>query len=402
MSTLTAAPTQVQARGRLDDLTVLLVDDEPAVLAGLARLLHGQCIVHTETDPQRALELAPDIPNLGVVVSDMRMPGMDGAAFLSRMRTLVPDAVRVLLTGYADLEAAVSSINDGRIFRLMWKPCGFEELTACLEDAAAQYRLITAERELLEATLRGSVRALVETLSLANPVAFSRAERIQARVTDLVARVKGETDWEIEVAAMLSQLGAVTLPPAVTESLHRGDVLVEAAQQLVDRVPTMSVDLLDDVPRLENVRRTILLADQRFDGRGPVAGDLGGDNIPLGARILRVAIDYDALDARKTPAREAMEHLRRQHGRHDPAILDALERSLTRDGAERPIERVRLADLEIGMVLASDITVEGDVLLCGRGQEVTQRLLDRLENWSHHHRIAEPIDVFHGADAPDS
>ncbi len=179
-------------------------------------------------------------------------------------------------------------------------------------------------------------------------------------------------------------------------------MLVEATQQLVDRVPTMSVDLLDDVPRLENVRRAILLADQRFDGRGPVASDLGGEDIPLGARILRVAIDYDALDARKTPAREAMAHLRGQHGRHDPAVLDALERSLTRDGAEQPIEKVSLANLEIGMVLASDIMVEGDVLLCGRGQEVTQRLLDRLENWSHHHRIVEPIDVFNGADAPDS
>lgn len=396
---MTTAP--IQAPGRLDDVTVLLVDDEPAVLAGLSRLLHGQCIVHTETDPQRALEVAADIPNLGVVVSDMRMPGMDGAAFLSRMRTLVPDAVRVLLTGYADLEAAVSSINDGRIFRLMWKPCGSEELTACLADAAAQYRLITAERELLQATLRGSVRALVETLSLANPVAFSRAERIQARVADLATRITGALDWEVEVAAMLSQLGAVTLPPAVTESLHQGDVLGQATQQLVDRVPTVSVDLLDGIPRLENVRRAILLADQRFDGRGPVAGDLGGEDIPLGARILRVAIDYDALDARRTPAREAMEHLRQQHGRHDPAVLDALERSLTRDGTERPIQRVTLTSLQIGMVLASDIMVEGDVLLCGRGQEVTQRLLDRLANWSHHHRIVEPIDVFHGADAPE-
>lgn len=394
MSTMTAASPQ-RANARLDDLAVLLVDDEPSVLAGLSRLLHGHCIVHTEQDPQRALERVTEIPDLAIVVSDMRMPGMDGATFLSHVRTSVPDAVRILLTGYADLEAAVASINDGRIFRLLWKPCRFEDLMGCLGDAAEQYRLITAERELLEATLRGSIRALVETLSLANPVAFSRAERIQGRVSQLVHRMKGEPDWEIEVAAMLSQLGAVTLPPSVTESLHQGDVLTEATQQLVDRVPTMSVDLLDDVPRLENVRRAILLAEQRFDGRGPVAPDLGGDELPLGARILRVAIDYDALDARGMPARTALAELRSKHGRHDPAVLEALEQLLTRNGEEQAVEQVGLQDLQVGMVLAADIMVEGDVLLCGRGQEVTQRLLDRLENWSEHHRIIEPIMVLH-------
>jgi response regulator RpfG family c-di-GMP phosphodiesterase len=396
----TASIPSSKADAALDKATVLLLDDEPAVVSGLYRLLHGRCITHTATDPKEALAKAAELPDLAVVVSDMRMPGMDGAAFLSEMRKLRPDVVRILLTGYADVDAAVAAINDGRVFRFLWKPCSSEDLHACLRDAVAQHRLITAEKELLEQTLHGSVRALQETLSLANPLAFSRAERIKQRVASILPHLQVEQTWDIEVAAMLSQLGAVTLPPAVTESLHMGDELAPVVQQLVDKVPATSVDLLGDVPRLEEVRRSILFQNQRYDGRGPVSDDVRGSEIPLGARVLHAAADYDTLEARGLRAREAMEQLEGRTGVYDPTVLAALRAAVTVDGEGHAVDKLPLADLRPGMVLAADVTTADGVMLCGRGQEINERLLERLENWAQKQPIAEPIQVLHGVRGP--
>jgi len=139
---------------------VLCVDDEPNVLEGLRRQLCRHFTVATAGGGVAGLEVIERDGPFAVVVSDMRMPGMDGAAFLNRVRERVPDTVRVLLTGRADLDAAVAAVNKGNIFRFLMKPCPSEVLIATLEASAAQYRLVTAERALLEQVLQGSIKAL--------------------------------------------------------------------------------------------------------------------------------------------------------------------------------------------------------------------------------------------------
>ena len=306
----------------------------------------------------------------------------------------VTTAVRRPVDGW--LAGRPAAINDGAIFRFLWKPVEPEDMEVCLRDAVAQHRPVTAERELLEQTLNGSVRALLETLSLANPLAFSRAERIRARVTTILERLGLPEPWEIELAAMLSQLGAVTLPPVVVESLHKGDVLTPHVRRQVERLPTLSADLLADVPRLEEVRRSILFQDQRYDGRGDVTNGMAGEEVPLGARVLRVAVDYDALEARGTRITQAIATLRADRGRYDPAVLEALELAVTTDADAQPVDQIRLDELTSGMVLAADLRAEGDLLLCGRGQEVTDRIVGRVRNWAEHYTIEEPILVHRG------
>ena len=126
-------------------------------------------------------------------MSDMRMPVMDGAAVLAQARSARPDTVRILLTGQADLEDAVAAVNNGNIFRFLLKPCPRPVLVQALSDAVEQHRMITAERELLERTLRGSVAALFDVLSLANPLAFARAVRIQQIVLQLIEAIGART-----------------------------------------------------------------------------------------------------------------------------------------------------------------------------------------------------------------
>src|SRR5919204_6882078 len=158
---------------------ILCVDDEEFILDGLRDTLRRAFEVHTATGASEALAMLRKEPDAyAVVLSDMRMPGMFGSEFLREARTVAPNAVRMLLTGYADVDSAIRAVNDAQLFRFLTKPCEPEQLVRACIAALAQHRLITAERVLLEQTLRGSVNALVEVLALASPAAFGRAGRV--------------------------------------------------------------------------------------------------------------------------------------------------------------------------------------------------------------------------------
>ena len=135
----------------------------------------------TAPGPFEGLEILRKTPGFAVVVSDMRMPVMDGATFLANVRTMAPESVRVLLTGQSDLEAAALAINEGQIFRFLLKPCPPKTLVAAMHASVAQHRLVTAERVLLEETLHGSVKTLSEILAMAYPAAFGRSARARSR-----------------------------------------------------------------------------------------------------------------------------------------------------------------------------------------------------------------------------
>jgi CheY-like chemotaxis protein len=122
---------------------VLLVDDDPRILAGLRRQLHRRYHVHTAQGGEQALEMvAPTGPeSFAVVLSDMRMPVMDGATFLARVRMAAPYATRVLLTGQTDSSAAIRAVNDAQIFRFLTKPCSPEVLDRCLRDAVVRHHV---------------------------------------------------------------------------------------------------------------------------------------------------------------------------------------------------------------------------------------------------------------------
>src|SRR5450755_1001410 len=166
---------------------ILCVDDEPRVTEGLALLLRRDYRVVTAAGGQAALERLLEIGAPAVVVSDMRMPGMDGAALLKIIRRLYPETARILLTGEPGRNAAVSAINEGQIFRFLTKACAPEQVRAAIEAGVAHHRLMTAEKSLLQETLVGCIRALIDVLALTNPVAFGRSNRVKNVAVDVAA-----------------------------------------------------------------------------------------------------------------------------------------------------------------------------------------------------------------------
>jgi response regulator RpfG family c-di-GMP phosphodiesterase len=359
---------------------VLCVDDEPNVLEGLSMHLRRSYEVLTATSGRDALELLRDKPYVAVIISDMRMPNMDGATFLSKARELVPSAVRMLLTGQTELEAAVSAVNDGQIFRFLTKPCPPTTLLRAVEAAGEQHRLLSAERVLLEQTLHGSIQALTDVLALVDPVSFGRANRIKRLVAELCQKLAVEERWHIEVAAMLSQLGHITLPAETVEKLERGTALDTNEKQMLLRVPGVVEQLLGHIPRLEPVRELLAGLLRNQAPRPASAGDVRQQQSRRAASILRAAVDYDVLETRGMRADAALAELRTHSDRYDGVVLEALVK--LREGASAPAvpRLVLLTGLRVGMVFAEDLRSKLGIMLAGRGFEVTDGFLERLRN----------------------
>jgi CheY-like chemotaxis protein len=353
---------------------LLCVDDEPNVLEGLSLHLRRGHEVFTATSGRDGLEILRERPSIQVVISDMRMPNMDGATFLSRARQLAPNSVRILLTGQTELEAAISAINEGQIFRFLTKPCSPPTLLRAVEAALEQHRLINAERELLEQTLHGSIKALTDVLALVDPVSFGRASRVKRLVTELCGSVGLEERWPVEVAAMLSQLGNITLPAETVEKLACGSALDASEQQMVARLPSVTEKLLGNIPRMEPVRELLV---SLFRNHG-VTAEQGARR--KAASVLRLAVDYDTLEASGLGPEQALNELRGRSLRYDSAVFEALTTLRSRRNAPPTGRTVSVAKLHVGMVFAEDVRSTTGILLAARGFEVTEGFIERVRN----------------------
>jgi len=362
---------------------ILFVDDDPKILDAFRRQLRKDFKVDTALGPKQGLAAVRETGPYGVVVSDLRMPEMDGIRFLAGVRERSPDTVRIMLTGYADMDAAISAINDGNIFRFLTKPCPAEILAKTLQAGLEQYRLVTAEKELLRGTLRGSVKVLTDILALVNPEAFGRGERIKRHVVRLANRMGLKNAWRFELGAMLSQIGCVSVPEEVLRKKYSGQELTVEEQQIFGMHPAIAASLLSNIPRLEEVIEMVKGQEDLFSKEKPPS---------VGARLLKTALDYDELDQSGLKKHDAMAALRKRAGWYDPKMLEAFEFVVFEDEGYVPRD-VALGDLKPGMVLAADVRTVGGALLMVKGQEITEATILRLDNFMKTHRIQGPVQI---------
>ena len=158
---------------------ILCVDDEESILKGFQLNLRKGFDLHLAANGKEGLEVFEREGGFALVLSDMRMPEMDGATMLSEIKKRDSEVVTVLLTGHTDFESAMAAVNEGNVFRMLSKPCPPDVLIKVLNDGLAQHDLIKTKRILLDQTLRGSVDALAQALSIAKPLFFGRAQRIR-------------------------------------------------------------------------------------------------------------------------------------------------------------------------------------------------------------------------------
>jgi len=366
---------------------ILVIDDEPNVVAAIKRQLHPAFDVDAVLSGEEGLNHIAANGPFAVVVSDLRMPGMDGIRFLIRVKEVAPETVRILLTGYADMQTAIDSVNEGNVFRFLTKPCPPDTLFRVLQAALDQYRLIVSERELLEKTLSGSIKVLAEVLSMVNPTAFGRATRVRRLARWVGLRLKIDNLWEVEVAALLSQIGCVTVPEPVLHKSFLGHSLSVDEFHMLEAHPQVGHDLLVNIPRLDHVARMIAAQNTRFD--------LSKEALPLGARVLKVVLDYDDMASHNVPWQEALARLQQQWGMYDPAVLKALGDALIQQevGDRYLLKEVAVKDLVLNMIFADDVVSTKGVLVITKGQEVSVPIILRLRNFVSNAVIKEPLRV---------
>jgi CheY-like chemotaxis protein len=370
---------------------ILMVDDEPAVLQGYRRLLHGEFLIETAVGAKEALAAINANGPYAVVVSDMQMPGMNGIEFLSWVKNISPETIRVMLTGQRTMETAISAVNEGHIFRFLAKPCNKETLARTLTAGLEQFRLVMTEKDLLDKTLKASIGVLTEVLSLANPAAFSRAQRLQRYVSHVVSVLKLQHPWRFEVAAMMSQLGCVALDSQTIDAAYAGQPLAAEEQARYDFHPAIGQSLLENIPRMKPIGWMIAHQNQPAS----VDGDLGDREMAdmrVGADILRAALTFDKLLRQGKSRTEAANLIARQHKHLDQKILLALV-ELEPEKQDVVVRTCTIEELSAGMILDQDIRAHTGLLIAAKAQEVTPFLQQRLKNFQAKGAIENTVKV---------
>lgn len=372
---------------------VLFVDDEPNVLQSIKRNLHKKFDVDTADSGDEALRLMAANGSYAIIVSDMRMPGMNGVELLKAAKEQFPDTVRMMLTGNADQQTAVDAVNHGDIFRFLNKPCNTDELAGAVSSGLRQHELITAEKELLENTLRGSIRALSDILSLANPELFGRTTRLKSRMRMLAENMQLDNVWELESAAMLAQIGCITVEEALVHRRATNEDLAYDEMSQFAAHANVGAELLAAIPRMDSVAESIRYQEKHFDGSGFPKDGVKGKDIPLGARLLKIVLDFDAIDSSGLNTVEAVDMLKSQSERYDPDILTIFAEALGNLAALSET-RVEIAKLTDTMTLAEDVRTGDDLLLISKGQEMTLSARRHLQKFMDRGLIGDTVLVW--------
>jgi response regulator RpfG family c-di-GMP phosphodiesterase len=380
---------------------ILCVDDEPNILRGIKLNLRSLYKVTTAESAEEAIKLIGE-KEFAIVLSDMNMPGMNGIKLLKKISEISETTVRILLTGEADLSVAIGAINDGRIFRFLTKPCDRETLQKHVEEAVEHYKLITSQKILLEETLKGSVKILIDILGLASPEGFGRAKRIKQMVSTMLKKLGIKKKWDIELAAMLSQIGCITLPTETIQSLYYGKALNEQEQVMVSRLPTVASQLLKRIPRLETIRAMLsILGDPDFNLTKSGLTEKKIVHVKKGAEILKIVCDYCELESRGLSVDEALNTLSGRSEQYSSKLLDEFISTFGSDSFQaKSITEVSVKSLNEGMVLAEDLMLTSGQLLIAKGYEITEGLIEKLRNISEGN-IVEPLRVYLESDFDD-
>lgn len=350
---------------------ILFVDDESHILDALQRMLRKNFGVVVAEGGALGLEAIERDGPFAVVVSDMQMPEMNGVEFLRQVKTKSPDTVRLMLTGNADQDTAVTAINDADVYRFLNKPVEKASLLEALEDAAAEYNRRRTEKDMLEKTVQGSVDVMAQILSLSNPQVFGRSQRLAQRAEAIWAQMDNPPDWKLNCAALLSQIGCLGASPGVLDKIASGTALDESETKAYHASIREGADMLVRIPRLEPVAEIIRLQ------AGGTQADPYRREMPIEAHVLQLSVDIDELEAAGRNPAEIITAINARADRFDPSALEAAVEFLSAD-AEAESVQSDVRQLTDSCVLMQDVVTKAGVLLVCRGWKASESVRKHL------------------------
>jgi hypothetical protein len=267
-------------------------------------------------------------------------------------------------------------MNQAGLFRFLLKPGTRPVLLDTLRAAVAQYQLQIAERELLQKTLIGAMRALSDVLAIANPIAFGHVNRIQELALAVAKQMKLPEQWPLEIASLAAQLGHIALPDRTLKRLYAGESLSLEESVQVAESALVAERIIKRIPRLGPV---VDILSSLATGR---RNDASQASESIGAEILRVVSAYNAVE-RTTASRDTAVHrLRAQAGRFDPEVMKALTELLGLEVAGDETIEVPISRVCVDMIVAEDVCTRTGALLVPKGYRVSESFVARLGNFN--------------------
>jgi response regulator RpfG family c-di-GMP phosphodiesterase len=380
----------------MDGTKILFVDHNAETAALYRDFLNGEFRTDMALTSADAMQRLRDTGPYAVVVTAMDMPGTNGAELLAHFQQAAPETSRIMLTSSVQCGTAIEAINKGHVFEFVPEPCLPELVQEAVRRGVLQHRLATAEKDLLEKTLNGTVKVFAELLSMLEIQTFDENQRVRRYAKALGELLAVPQLWELEAAAQLSQIAFLTIPASILQKIRLGVSLNDNEKMLVTRAPEIGARLLSEIPRLEGVAQIILYQTKSFDGTGFPENSVAGQKIPLGARILKVASTLAKLESASLSKAAALQELRRSGAEYDPAVLDAAAAYFNRInsvGNQGRVRAIPVNDVRVGHVLAEAIFTKDGLKVVGAGTCVTPFLLEKLQNFMLLDSISDPVIV---------
>jgi CheY-like chemotaxis protein len=372
---------------------ILLVDDEQSLLDGFQRQLRKKFNLETAISGHEALKKIDNNGPYAIVISDMRMPVMDGVTLLMEVRQRAPESVRMMLTGNADLQTAVDAINRGAIFRFLTKPCSHENFVGAIEAGLEQYGLIMAEKELLEKTLKGIINMLMDILSLSYPVAFSQSMRLRKYAIQIAMKLDLFWIWQYEIAAMLSSVGFIYIPTETIERYMAGSSLSDDEKIMIAAIPQTTGMLLANIPRLSIVASMITQRDMIYTKPLDFKTREHNEMIRIGAMVLKVITDFDMLLIQNHEPEDAIKMMANRGTSYNNKILDVLA-TMDLPNKGRVARHIKINELQKGMVIETGILNAQGRLIIPKGYEVNDdTAAERLKKYLFNQDGSDTIRV---------
>lgn len=319
---------------------ILIIDDDPILLAGLVRQLGERFDISVAGSGEEAIQKVREESPFAAVLCDMRMPGMNGIETLGRIAEIAHDTVRMMLTGNADQQTAMDAINSGRVFKFFTKPCPISVLEEGFVQATHQYYVGLAEKDLLEKTLAGSVKVLVDLVAANNPLIARQARLMRDFTRRLMGLGVVPLRWQVDIASSLALIGQISLPVELLLRHRAGGALSDEEQAQIFRAPETARALIANLPRLSAVAEAVYLQDRGYDGSGFPADGPSGSEIPQDARILKIIKDVsEAAETIGAPDARAFAMLAPKMAQYDGEIFAKVRSCLevpVEDGAPPP------------------------------------------------------------------
>lgn len=356
---------------------VLFVDDQAKVLDDLKVIVAEVCEAHVALNAEEGLKIFESEGPFTIVASDQNLPGMNGSEFLAMVNRRDPYCSTMLVTGHADYHDAMRAVNNGHVFRLLDKPYAEQDLLDAIQAGTRQRQLIESEQVLLQETLVGAVNALTETLATVKPLFFGRAQRIKRLSGEIARYLKFPHVWQVESAAVFSQMASITLPEEEAENVFLRKKLRPQIVELVKKFPQVIDHLLGNIPRLDEVREII---DCLMGNPLPYENKAKME-VYQAYRIIDAALEYDYLETEGHDSEVILGTLRGGEKKFDKDVIEAMSKLLHKSKTRYLVNEVPLEELRVGMRLAEDLSLETAMLVAPKGTDITKHFLQVLHNY---------------------